>query len=185
MNPEKEKEILQALRSVKDPDLGRDIVELGFVKNLKLDGAKVSFAIELTTPACPVKDKMKEEAKRAVLSIAGIKEAEIQMTARVRPSLTKQRQDLIPQVKNIIPVASGKGGVGKSTVSANLAVALVQMGAKVGLMDADVYGPSIPRIMGVTKSPQVIPGNRVVPPEEDGVKIISMGFFLKEGEAVV
>lgn len=119
------------------------------------------------------------------MSMAGIKEAEIQMTARVRPSLAKQKQDLIPQVKNIIPVASGKGGVGKSTVSANLAVALAQMGAKVGLMDADVYGPSIPRIMGVTKSPQVIPGNRVVPPEEAGVKIISMGFFLKEGEAVV
>jgi len=185
MNPEKEKQILQVLRSVKDPDLGRDIVELGFVKNLKLEGEKVFFAIELTTPACPVKDRMKEEARRAVLSVAGIKEAEIQMTARVRPSLAKQKQDLIPQVKNIIPVASGKGGVGKSTVSANLAVALVQMGAKVGLMDADVYGPSIPRIMGVTKSPQVIPGNRVVPPEENGVKIISMGFFLKEGEAVV
>src|SRR3972149_92696 len=110
MGLDKEAQVLQALRSVKDPDLGRDIVELGFVKNLKIEGEKASFTIELTTPACPVKDKMKEEARRAVLSVAGIKEAEIQMTARVRPSLAKQKQDLIPQVKNIIPVASGKGG---------------------------------------------------------------------------
>ena len=185
MSTERESQILQALRSVKDPDLGRDIVELGFIKNLKIDGEKASFTIELTTPACPVKDRMKEEAKRAVLSVPGIKAVDIQMTAKVRPSLAQQRAQLVPQVKNIIPVASGKGGVGKSTVSANLAVALVQMGAKVGLMDADVYGPSIPRMMGVTNSPLVLPGNRVVPPEEHGVKIISMGFFLRDGEAVV
>ncbi len=185
MSEIKEKEILDALRSVKDPDLGRDIVELGFVKNLKIVGEKASFTIELTTPACPVKDRLKEEARGAALSVPGIKEAEIQMTARVRPSLSRQKEELIPRVKNVIPIASGKGGVGKSTVSANLAVALVQMGAKVGLMDADVYGPSIPRIMGVTQSPQVLPGNKVIPPEEQGVKIISMGFFLREGEAVV
>jgi ATP-binding protein involved in chromosome partitioning len=185
MSSQKEQEILQALRSVKDPDLGRDIVELGFVKNLNIEGDKASFAIELTTPACPVKDKLKEEAKRAALSVPGINSADIQMTARVRPSLGQQKEQLLSQVKNIIPVASGKGGVGKSTVSANLAVALVQMGAKVGLMDADVYGPSIPRIMGVKEGPKVLPGNRVTPPEIHGVKIMSMGFFIGDGEAIV
>ena len=185
MSSQKEQEILQALRSVKDPDLGRDIVELGFVKNLNIEGDKASFAIELTTPACPVKDKMKEEAKRAALSVPGIKSVDIQMTARVRPSQAQQKEHMLPQVKNIIPVASGKGGVGKSTVSANLAVALVQMGAKVGLMDADVYGPSIPRIMGVKEGPKGLPGNRVVPPEIHGIKIMSMGFFIGEGEAIV
>ena len=180
-----EAEVLEALRSVKDPDLGRDIVELGFVKNLKIEGEKASFTIELTTPACPVREKLKEEARRAVLSLPGVKEVDVDMTARVRPSLAQQKAEMLPQVKNIIPVASGKGGVGKSTVSANLAVALVQMGAKVGLMDADVYGPSIPRIMGVKQSPKILPGNRVIPPEISGVKIISMGFFIGEGEAVI
>lgn len=185
MSSEREAQVLQALRSVRDPDLGRDIVELGFVKNLAINQGQVAFTIELTTPACPVRDKMKEEARRAVLALPGVKEVQIAMTARVRPSLAQQKEEMLPQVKNIIPVASGKGGVGKSTVSANLALALVQMGARVGLMDADVYGPSIPRIMGVKESPKVLPGSRVVPPQEQGVKIISMGFFLRDGEAVV
>jgi ATP-binding protein involved in chromosome partitioning len=184
MSTEKESQILEALRSVKDPDLGRNIVDLGFVKNMRVEGARAAFTIELTTPACPVKDQMKEQARQAALSVPGIKEADIAMTARVRSSPAKAKEERIPQVKNIIPVASGKGGVGKSTVSANLAIALVRMGAKVGLMDADVYGPSIPRIMGSVNSVR-IENRRIFPPEEHGVKIISMGFFLPEGEAVV
>src|SRR3990172_4662160 len=137
-----EAQILEALKKVRDPDLGRNIVELGFVKNLKIEGDSASFTIELTTPACPVKDKLKEEAKQAVLAVDGIKNVQIEMTAKVRPTPTQQKANILPQVKNIIPVASGKGGVGKSTVSANLALALVKMGAKVGLLDVDVYGPS-------------------------------------------
>ncbi len=181
----KENQILEALKRVKDPDLGRNIVELGFVKNLKIDNETVSFTIELTTPACPVKDKLKEEARQAVLSVDGIKNVQVEMTAKVRPTPSQQKETLLPQVKNIIPVASGKGGVGKSTVSANLALALVKMGAKVGLLDVDVYGPSIPLIMGVQKPPQVLEGNRILPAEEHGVKIMSMGFFIHPNEAVV
>src|SRR5437879_9013351 len=146
-------EILAALSQIKDPDLGRDIVTLGFVKDLQIDGENVSFVIELTTPACPVRDQMKEDAQRAVLSLPGVTKVEVEMTSRVRGTQSEQKDELIPLVKNVIPVASGKGGVGKSTVSANLAVALAKLGARVGLMDADVYGPSIPTIMGATTPP--------------------------------
>lgn len=180
-----EREVLDALRVVRDPDLGKNIVDLGFVKNLKIKDSEVSFSIELTTPACPVKDKLKDEARQAVLALPGIKNVMVEMTARVRSAASEQKIKMLPQVKNIIPIASGKGGVGKSTVAANLALALMQMGAKVGLMDADVYGPSIPRIMGVREAPQVLPGNRILPAEEHGIRIMSMAFFLHPGEAVV
>jgi len=142
--------IVAALSQITDPDLGRDIVTLGFVKDLKIDGENVSFAIELTTPACPVRDQMKENAQRAILSLSGVTNVEVEMTSKVRGTQSEQKDALIPLVKNVIPVASGKGGVGKSTVSANLAVALAKLGARVGLIDADVYGPSIPTIMGAT-----------------------------------
>ena len=146
-------EIRAALSQIKDPDLGRDIVTLGFVKDLQIEGESVSFAIELTTPACPVRDQMKEDAHRAVLSLPGVTNVEVEMTSKVRGTQSEQKDELIPLVKNVVPVASGKGGVGKSTVSANLAVALAKLGARVGLMDADVYGPSIPTIMGATTPP--------------------------------
>src|SRR5713101_3373885 len=138
-------EILGALSQIKDPDLGRDIVTLGFVKDVQIDGENVSFAIELTTPACPVRDQMKGDAHRAVLSLPGVTNVEVEVTSRVRGTQSEQKDELIPLVKNVVPVASGKGGVGKSTVSANLAIALAKLGARVGLMDADVYGPCIPR----------------------------------------
>lgn len=179
-----EEAILTALRRVKDPDLGRDIVSLGFVKNVKTCGENVSFTIELTTPACPVREQMKEEARRAVLAIPGIKQAEVTMTSQVRATKSEQKEKLLPRVKNLVPIASGKGGVGKSTVSANLAIALHRLGARVGLMDADVYGPSIPTIMGVQESPKK-QGDLLIPPQSYGIKIVSMGFFLPRGEAVV
>ena len=177
--------ILKALQAVRDPDLHRDIVSLGFVKDVRVAGENVSFTIELTTPACPVRDKMKEEARQIVVALPGIENVEITMTSQVRSTLSETKAQLLPGVKNVLPVASGKGGVGKSTVSANLALALSQMGARVGLMDADVYGPSIPLIMGVHEQPQVAADNRIRPVEQYGVKVISMGFFIREDQAVI
>src|SRR2546421_9283773 len=179
-----QEEILGALCQVKDPDLGRDIVTLGFVKDLQIHGQNVSFTIELTTPACPVRDQMKEDAHRAVLSLAGVTNVEVEMASRVRGTQSEQKDELIPLVKNVIPVASGKGGVGKSTVSANLAVGLAKLGARVGLMDADLYGPCIPTIMGATTPPTAQNGT-IVPVLRYGVKIVSIGFFVPKGEATI
>jgi len=175
-------EILDALTAVRDPDLNRDIVSLGFVKDVKICGDTASFKIELTTPACPVREQMKEQARKAVLAIPGLKNVDIQMTSQVRSGVAKG--PLLPSVRNVIPVASGKGGVGKSTVSANLAVALRQTGASVGLLDADVYGPSIPRILGVPHPPR-LEGQRMVPAEHLGLKVMSMAFFAQGSEATI
>ncbi len=177
-------DIRAALSQVKDPDLGRDIVTLGFVQDLRIDGENVSFAIELTTPACPVRDQMKGDAHRAVLSLPGVTNVEIEMTSKVRGTQSEQKDKLIPLVKNIVPVGSGKGGVGKSTVSANLAIALAKLGARVGLMDADVYGPSIPTIMGAHVPPTAGNGN-ITPVLRYGVEIVSIGFFVPKGEATI
>src|SRR5688572_29894133 len=142
-----EGQVLEALKAVKDPDLHRDIVSLGFVKNLIIEGSTVSFTVELTTPACPVKEQLEQQANEVVLALEGVDTVEVEMTARVRERADAP-SNLLPGVKHCIAIASGKGGVGKSTVSVNLAIALAQTGAKVGLMDADVYGPSIPLMMG-------------------------------------
>lgn len=177
-------QILQALSKVKDPDLNRDIVSLGFIKDLKYCDGIASFAIELTTPACPVKEQLKAQAYQHVMAIPGMKQVDIKMTAQVRATKSEQKDKLIPQVANIIPIASGKGGVGKSTVSANIAVALAKMGASVGLMDADIYGPSIPTLTGAVPQPGGNP-NRFVPPMAHGVKVVSMGFFAPKDKAVI
>ncbi|HSV72214.1 MAG TPA: Mrp/NBP35 family ATP-binding protein [Chthonomonadales bacterium] len=177
-----ESQILEALRSVQDPDLHRDIVSLGFVKDVRIDGGRVEFRVELTTPACPMKDQLREQAHAAVAAIEGVEEVSVEMTARVR---TPQRMGpLIPGVKHVVAVASGKGGVGKSTVSVNLAVALVQTGASVGLLDADIYGPTIPIMMGTDEAPDA-DGDQILPVERYGVKLMSMGFFLEPDRAVV
>jgi len=183
--PADEKSILAALGQVMDPDLNRDIVSLGFVKNLRVDGGKVALDIELTTPACPVKDQMKAQSEAAILALEGVDSVDIALTSQVRhaPPQPAGPQG-IPGVKHMIPVASGKGGVGKSTVSVNLAIALAQDGAKVGLMDLDIYGPSVPTIMGTEAKP-VIEENRIIPAEKLGVKFISMGFFLDEAQAAI
>lgn len=179
-------DILNALKSVQDPDLKTDIVALGFIKQLSVSGGSVSFTIELTTPACPVRDLMKEEARKAVAALQGVSEVTIQMTAQVRSSITQPVPgSSAANIKNIIPIASGKGGVGKSTVSANLALALAGTGAKVGLMDADVYGPSIPKLLGITTGPEVDEQNRITPVEQYGIKVMSMGFFMKPDEATI
>jgi ATP-binding protein involved in chromosome partitioning len=176
--------VLQALRGVEDPDLHRDIVSLGFIKDVKLSDGSVSFKIELTTPACPVRDKLKEDAQRLVAALPGVRSVDVTMTAQVRSTPGQMKEKLIPGVKNVIPIASGKGGVGKSTVSANLALALARTGAKVGLMDADVYGPSIPLIMGVKDQPKE-DGDLVIPAMRSGVKVMSMGFFIRDDQAVI
>ena len=179
-----ESAVLDALRNVQDPDLHRDIVDLGFVKQLKIADGRVAMTIELTTPACPMRERMREEARRLVSALPGVKAVDVKMTAQVRHSPTTSKEMLIPGVRNIIPIASGKGGVGKSTVAVNIALALSKMSARVGLMDADVYGPSIPGIMGIRALPQQI-GDRIVPVVQDGVKVISMGFFLRDDQAVL
>jgi ATP-binding protein involved in chromosome partitioning len=132
--------ILQALATIRNPDLGRDIVSLGLIKDLKVSDENISFSIELTTPACPVRDQTKEEARRAVPSLPGIKNVDVTLTSKVRGPKSEETDKLLPLVKDIVPVASGKGGVGKSTVSTNLAIALSRLGARMGLRDADVYG---------------------------------------------
>jgi len=181
-----EAQILNALRAVQDPDLARDIVSLGFVKDLAVDGGRVAFTIELTTPACPVRDELRRQAEEVVRRLSGVSEVAVAMTSRVRPSISAPSAGgLASAIKNIVPVASGKGGVGKSTVAANLAHALARSGARVGVMDVDVYGPSIPTILGVRSQPEVDAQNRITPVAQDGLKVISMGFFMKPEEAVI
>lgn len=176
--------ILAELKKIQDPDLNKDIVTLGFVQNIKIDGPKVAFDIVLTTPACPVKEQMHTEAKKLVGALPGVKEVDVNMTSSVTKGAANVRENYIPQVKNAIAISSGKGGVGKSTVSVTLAVALAQMGARVGLMDADVYGPNIPMMMGVTEPPKQ-KDNKLVPSENYGVKVMSMGFLVPEDQPII
>jgi ATP-binding protein involved in chromosome partitioning len=174
-------DVLNALKAVRDPDLGRDIVTLGFVKDLEVGDSRVSFTIQLTTPACPVRDQLVAQARAAVAAL-GVANVEVRLATQVPSPVAGHA--LIPQVKNTVAVASGKGGVGKSTVAANLAVALQRTGAKVGLMDTDVYGPSVPILMGGTETPHVVEG-KIAPPIEYGIKIMSMAYFLPKDEAVI
>ena len=176
--------ILDALRQVQEPELGRDIVTLNMVKSIAIDGAKVAFTIELTTPACPLKDEIEGNA-RTVLSGIGAETIEITWGAMVRRATPQQAEAILPNVKNVIAVGSGKGGVGKSTVSVNLAVALAQAGAKVGLLDADITGPNIPMMLGVSGQPKASENNKITPLERHGVKCISIQFFVPEGQPIV
>ena len=179
-----QEQVLDALRVVVDPDLHRDIVTLGFVQDLKVADSRVAFTLKLTTPACPVKDQLKQQAEDAVKQLDGVEAVSVEMTAEVRPNAGATGKGMIPGVKNVIPIASGKGGVGKSTVAANVAVALSQTGAKVGLLDADVYGPSIPTIMGITDLPKGA-GQKIQPVQAYGLPVISSGFFIRPDQAVV
>jgi len=169
--------VLDALRQIKDPDLHKDIVTLGFIKDLKLDGGNVSFRIVLTTPACPVRDEMKNAAQELVSAIPGVQSVSITMDAEVPKGRGLSDKVSVPGVKNIIAVSSGKGGVGKSTIAVNLAVALTLDGAKVGLMDADVYGPNVPIMLGVDRERPEVDVNKLIPVEAYGVKLISMAIL--------
>ena len=180
-------QILDALRVVQDPDLRRDIVALDFVKNVQIgaDGA-VAFAIELTTPACPVKDQLKEQARTAVAALPGVTSVAIEMTSSVRSSgaIGGQRQAL-PGVKNIIAVGAGKGGVGKTTMAVNLALALAQKGSRVGLLDADIYGPNVPIMLGVQAVLETDARQKIVPVMKHGLATVSMGFLAGDGDPVI
>jgi ATP-binding protein involved in chromosome partitioning len=182
--PPQENDVLEALRPIIDPDFGKSIVDLGFVKNVRIDGGSVSFAIELTTPACPVKEEFQRQARERVAALPGVETVDVRMTAQTRGRAPEAASEVLPGVKNTIAVASGKGGVGKSTVALNLALALRQTGATVGLMDCDVYGPSLPLLTGVHGRPEAV-DKRILPHEGWDLKLMSMGFFLTESSPVI
>ncbi len=174
-----EQNVLDALRGVRDPDLHKDIVTLGFVRDLKIEGGKVSFRIVLTTPACPVKEQMEGEARRLVEALPGVDSVDVVMDAEVPKGRGLGEKPAMPGVRNIIAVSSGKGGVGKSTVAVNMAVSLALDGARVGLMDADVYGPNVPLMLGAGEArPEVVANeNKLIPVEAYGVKLMSMALL--------
>jgi len=184
-----EQAVLQALSTVQDPDLHRDLVTLGMIRNVRVQGADVGFDVVLTTPACPLKDRIQRDCRQAVGQIPGIGRIDIRMGAEVAPrrppAAASDGPMAIPGVKHSIAIASGKGGVGKSTVSVNLAVALAEAGASVGLLDADVYGPSIPVMMGVHRMPEMDAEERILPLESHGVKLMSLGFVLPDASTPV
>src|SRR3972149_650495 len=182
--PVTEEAVLNSLRSVEDPDLKRDVVSLGFIKKLNVEGGRVSFDLELTTPACPLKAQLKTAAEEAVRRIEGVTEVNVEVTSNVSAHRVPGSEEILPGVKNIVAIASGKGGVGKSTVSVSLAVALARTGARVGLLDTDIYGPSIPIMMGITEKPE-IRGEKLIPIVKYGVSLMSIGFMIAEDTPLI
>jgi Mrp family chromosome partitioning ATPase/DUF971 family protein len=180
-----EQQVLDSLRPIMDPDLGRDIVSLGFVKNVKIDGGAVSFSIELTTPACPVKDRFKRLAEEAVRAIPGVTAVTVTMTAMQRPQHAAPEINTLAEVEAIVAVSSAKGGVGKSTVAVNLARALTAEGLSVGVLDADLYGPSFPTLFNIHRPEIYGEEGRIVPLDIEGMKVMSFGFLLGDSPAVL
>ena len=177
-----------ALRNVYDPDLKKDLVTLNMVKDIKLKGNDVFVSVELTTPACPLKDQIKQDCIDEIKKqIPAVNKVEIEMTANVTAKKDSQKASMLPGVKNTIAIASGKGGVGKSTVAVNLAIALSMEGAKVGLIDADIYGPSVPMMLGITEQPKVYQDTataKMIPLENYGIKVMSIGFFEEDAPVI-
>ncbi|NOZ01980.1 MAG: Mrp/NBP35 family ATP-binding protein [Deltaproteobacteria bacterium] len=182
-------QILKALRQVNDPEIGKDIVSLNMVDSIQVDGGAVKVKVMLTTPACPLKDAISSSVKKAVMEVPGVETVHVDMDANVSSSREQKPDERLPQVRNIIAVGSGKGGVGKSTVAVNLAMALSQAGASVGLLDVDLYGPSVPVLMGIKDAhPSAVSVDgveKMAPVEQNGIKIFSMGFLMQENDAVV
>lgn len=176
--------VLEALRVVKDPDLFKDIVSLQFVKNISINGNDLSLDIELTTPACPVREELKAESEKAIRTNINVEKVEINMTSNVTSRQFATRPQILTGVRNTIAVASGKGGVGKSTVAVNLAIALKKEGASVGIVDCDIYGPSIPLMFDIKDKPQMH-NQKLVPLEKYGIKVMSIGFLVDPMQAVI
>jgi ATP-binding protein involved in chromosome partitioning len=177
--------VLTALKVVRDPDLNRDIVSLGFIKDLQIEAGRVAFTIELTTPACPVKDQMLEQARAAVMQVPGVTAVDVRLSARVREAVGGDgARQAPPGVKNIIAVGAGKGGVGKTTVAVNLAIALAKCGSKVGIIDGDIYGPNVPIMLGM-KAQLTTDGQKIVPAEKYGLQVISMGFLTGDDAPII
>ncbi len=175
--------ILNALSKVQEPDLHQDLVTLNMIHNLEIENDNVSFTIMLTTPACPFRAKLERDSKEAVLAVEGVKTVVVKMDSDV-PNDGRMRGLVKMPIRNAIAVGSGKGGVGKSTVAVNIAVALAQSGARVGLMDADIYGPNVPTMLGVAKLPPPN-GQRLIPAIAYGIKMISMGLLVKPGQPLI
>ncbi len=173
-------DVLNKLTTVIDPDLKKDIVSMGMIKDLELKSGNLKFTLELTTPACPFNDEIEQDVRNAIKELDEIKNFDMNVTAKVMEGRDLAADEAMSTVKNIIAVASGKGGVGKSTVSLNIALALSKAGAKVGLLDADIYGPSIPLMLGMTKTPMQVEDNKLQPPESNGIKVVSFGFFAEQ-----
>lgn len=173
--------VTAALSQVQDPELHRDLVSLNMIKDIEISGSTVALTVELTTPACPLRQQIQRDVENALLALQGVDSVEVTMGARVPED--KKIKDLA--IKNIIAVGSGKGGVGKSTVAVNLAVGLAQCGAKVGLLDADIYGPNVPMMMGVEGLPPAAQGQGFQPAQAHGVKVMSIGFIVGQGEPLI
>lgn len=175
--------ILKSLSVVQEPDLGQDLVTLNMVKDVEINGGAVSFTVMLTTPACPFRGRIEKESREAVMKIDGVKSVTVKMDSNV-PNDGRMRGLVKTPIRNAIAIGSGKGGVGKSTVSVNVAVALAQAGARVGLLDADIYGPNTPTMLGVDRLPPP-QGQRLIPAEAYGLKMISMGLLVKPGQPLI
>ena len=173
-------QVLEKLSTVIDPDLKKDIVSMGMIKDLELNDGNLKFTLELTTPACPFNVEIEDDVRRVVGEISDLKNFDLNVTAKVMEGRSLDEDTGMASVKNIIGVASGKGGVGKSTVSLNLALALSQTGAKVGLLDADIYGPSIPLMLGMKDGYMEVEDNKLQPAESNGLKVVSFGFFAEQ-----
>jgi ATP-binding protein involved in chromosome partitioning len=173
-------QVITALKTVKDPEIHKDIVSMGMIKDMSINEDKLSFTLELTTPACPFNSEIEQDVRNSI-STLGISDLDLKVTARVMEGRSISMDQLLPQVKNILAVASGKGGVGKTTVSVNLALALAKTGAKVGILDADIYGPSVPLMLGLMESPEVF-DSKIQPPITENVKVMSMGFFYEQSQ---